>query len=100
MARQTLPAEAGPDSELRHRHAIGLGAVGHQLGLVVAATDPDMMLADETSSVTVPVRLASSSVTLPVVDGSAALRVEPTDRVPVVRAAQLPTPPAHTRRPH
>jgi X-Pro dipeptidyl-peptidase len=73
---------------------------GHQLGLVLAATDPDMMLADETSSATVSVRLAGSSVTLPVVGGSAALRVEPTDRVPVVRAAQLPTPPAHTRRPH
>lgn len=57
---------------------------GHQLGLVLAGTDPDLMLPDETSA-TVSVRLAGSSVTLPVLGGSSALRFAPVDRVPVVR---------------
>jgi X-Pro dipeptidyl-peptidase len=73
---------------------------GHQLGLVLAGTDPEHMLADETSSATVSVRLAGSSVALPLVGGSSALRFAPVDRVPVPRPGQLPAPTAPTRRPH
>ena len=48
---------------------------GHRLGLVLAGTDPDMMLADETSSATVSVLLAGSSVRLLLVGGSSVLSV-------------------------
>jgi X-Pro dipeptidyl-peptidase len=52
---------------------------GHRLGLVVAASNPEMMLTDETFTAAVSLRLAGSSVSLPVVGGFSALRAAGVD---------------------
>lgn len=73
-------------------------ARGHQLGLVLAGTDADLVLPAETSA-TVSVRLSGSALTLPVVGGARALRFTPADQVPVVRPGRLPAAPARAGRP-